>query len=163
MGCRSRQFIERSVFSFSLIRAKEILTRYPTAKTEAEQVYYTIHTRCDKFEGGESLDDLACRADEAIDAIIWPHVVEALRPRPLASFATDDGKERPEDTHIVLVSHGITISELVAAREYLFHSTTHFSSNYNNHHMAVISKPIACSPPPSTKIFLATWTRSENL
>jgi broad specificity phosphatase PhoE len=136
---------------------------YPTAKTEAEQVYYTIHTRHDKFEGGESLDDVACRADEAIDTTVWPHVIEALRPRPLASFATDEGKGRPEDVHIVLVSHGITISELVAAREYLLYDITHSSSNYNNNHLAVISKPVACSPPPSTKIFLLTRTHSESL
>ncbi|KIM25784.1 hypothetical protein M408DRAFT_204117 [Serendipita vermifera MAFF 305830] len=85
----------------------------PNAKSEAEQVYYTIHTRHGKFEDGESLDDLARRAEEAIDTTVWPHVVEALRPRK--SAAANDAGERPEDAHIVLVSHGLAISELAAA------------------------------------------------
>ena len=90
------------------------------AKIQKETVYYTIHTRHEKFEGGESLDDLARRADQAIDATIWPHVVEALQPR-LALMS--ENERRPEDAHVVLVSHGLTISELVAAREFLLDLT----------------------------------------
>jgi hypothetical protein len=134
-----------------------------TTQTEAEQVYHTIHTRHDKFEGGESLDDLACRVEEAIDTTVWPHVVEALKPRPLASLAADSEKERPEHAHVVLVSHEITILELVAAREYLLYDTTYSSSNRSDYCLATISKPVAYSPPPSTKIFLLTRTQSDSL
>ena len=99
--------------------------KYDPAETEEEQVYYTIHTRHGKFENGESLDDLARRADQAIDTTIWPHVVEALRPRKVSEMKDTDS--HPEEAHIVLVSHGLAISELVAARKSI--SVDPFSSN----------------------------------
>jgi hypothetical protein len=121
-----------------------------------------IYTRHDKFEGGESLDDLACRAEEAIDTTVWPHVVEALIPRPPAPSDTHGEKGRPEDAYIVLVSHELTIPELIAAREYLLNDTM-YSSNHSSHCLAIISNPGLCSPPQSTKIFLLTWTQSKSL
>jgi broad specificity phosphatase PhoE len=66
----------------------------------------TIYNRHDKFEDGESLDDLAARMDQAIDEIVWPHVIEAINTGHT-------------DSHIVVVSHGLAISEAVAARGYL--------------------------------------------
>jgi broad specificity phosphatase PhoE len=68
-----------------------------------EEVYYTIYNRHDKFPEGESLEDLAQRVDKAIDETVWPHVEEALK---------NGGHEH---LNIVIVSHGLAISEMVAA------------------------------------------------
>lgn len=48
-----------------------------------------------KFPEGESLNDLARRAEEAIAECVLPHI--------------------QSDSHIVIASHGLCISELVAA------------------------------------------------
>jgi hypothetical protein len=66
-------------------------------------MYYSLCNRHDKFPGGESLDDLAQRADKVIDETVWPHVEEALK----------SGGD--EELNIVVVSHGLTISEMVSA------------------------------------------------
>ncbi|KAL4069953.1 histidine phosphatase superfamily [Scleroderma yunnanense] len=55
-----------------------------------------------KFPDGESLNDLAERADQAIRELVLPHVLQAARPES-------------EDDHIALVSHGLCISQMVAA------------------------------------------------
>jgi broad specificity phosphatase PhoE len=70
-------------------------------------MYYTIYNRHDKFPEGESLDDLAQRADKAIDETVWLHVEEALK------------SGGHEELNIVIVSHGLAISEMVAARKSL--------------------------------------------
>ncbi|KAG5649867.1 hypothetical protein H0H81_001712 [Sphagnurus paluster] len=57
--------------------------------------------RTAKFVGGESLDDLAARADEAVRVCIVPHV--------------DEGETAGGEVHVALASHGLCISELVAA------------------------------------------------
>ncbi|KAG5731864.1 hypothetical protein E4T56_gene13790 [Termitomyces sp. T112] len=62
----------------------------------ASGVYPVPLLRSDKFEGGESLDDLAVRAEEAMRECVLPHVGE-------------------EDVHIAVTSHGLCISELVKA------------------------------------------------
>ncbi|KAG6877089.1 hypothetical protein C0993_010325 [Termitomyces sp. T159_Od127] len=62
----------------------------------AKGVYPVPLLRSDKFEGGESLDDLAVRAEEAVRACVLPHV----------------GKG---DVHVALASHGLCISEMVNA------------------------------------------------
>lgn len=53
--------------------------------------------REEKFPGGESLDDLASRAEDAIAECIVPHL------------------RAGDDLHIAMVSHGLCISELIAA------------------------------------------------
>jgi broad specificity phosphatase PhoE len=58
--------------------------------------------RDEKFPQGESLNDLKDRAEEAIDELVMPHVWQTL-------------KEGKTDVDIALVSHGLCISELVAA------------------------------------------------
>lgn len=71
-----------------------------------EEVYYTIYNRHDKFPQGESLDDLALRAERALDETVWPCLETALQK------ATPE----TEEAHIVIVSHGLAISEMVSAR-----------------------------------------------
>ncbi|KIK52837.1 hypothetical protein GYMLUDRAFT_49670 [Collybiopsis luxurians FD-317 M1] len=59
-----------------------------------QSVYYT---RDGKFPGAESLNELAARTEEAIAECVIPHLRSG------------------EDVHVALVSHGLCISELVAA------------------------------------------------
>ncbi|KAF5385650.1 hypothetical protein D9757_005487 [Collybiopsis confluens] len=58
--------------------------------------------RSDRFPGGESKEDLAARAEQAIDDLLLPYVldVEGEYQRPL---------------HIAIVSHGLFIREIVDA------------------------------------------------
>jgi broad specificity phosphatase PhoE len=62
-----------------------------------EKIYPVLETREEKFPEGESLDDLALRAEAAVRECILPHV------------ANGDG------AHIALASHGLCIAEAVAA------------------------------------------------
>ncbi|KAG6815653.1 hypothetical protein H0H87_012620 [Tephrocybe sp. NHM501043] len=65
----------------------------------AQGIYPVLPTRHDKFEGGESLEDLAARADEAIAECVLPHVAEGEKG----------------EVHVALASHGLCISECVKA------------------------------------------------
>ncbi len=65
-------------------------------------IYPILHERWQKFPEGESLDDLANRAAQAIEELVMPHLKCAAR----------QGKK---GVHIALVSHGLCISELVPA------------------------------------------------
>ena len=58
-----------------------------------------LRNRLEKFPGGESLNDLAERAEEVIDHILGPHIWD----------------ETYDKAHIVIVSHGIFLAELIAA------------------------------------------------
>ncbi|PVF98468.1 phosphoglycerate mutase-like protein [Serendipita vermifera] len=93
--------------NFGIAEGKPWVARKPNATKDPneteEEVYYTIYNRHEKFPDGESLDDLANRVEKALDETVWPHVQEALK----------SGEH--EDIHIVVVSHGLAISELVAA------------------------------------------------
>ncbi|KAG5646713.1 hypothetical protein DXG03_002395 [Asterophora parasitica] len=62
-----------------------------------EGIYPVLSGRTAKFPGGESLEDLARRAEEAIEECVVRHL--------------DEGK----DIHVALASHGLCISELVPA------------------------------------------------
>ena len=94
------------------------------------EVYETIRNRCDKFIGGESLDDLALRAEDAVERFVWPHLDDAIaHQRQYASTGTngeaeaeggprengEGGGEGGLGYHVVFVSHGLCISEMVAA------------------------------------------------
>ncbi|EPQ54431.1 phosphoglycerate mutase-like protein [Gloeophyllum trabeum ATCC 11539] len=68
----------------------------------ARGIYPVLFNRAEAFPGGESLDDLAKRAEEAVGRLVMPHVWEAARK----------GKR---GVHVALVSHGLCISELIAA------------------------------------------------
>ena len=62
----------------------------------AKNIFPPLLSHSAKFSGGESIDDLACRAENAIRECVLPHVLE-------------DG------VHIAIASHGLCISELIAA------------------------------------------------
>ena len=66
------------------------------------KLYPVLTERSDKFPDGESLDDLADRAEKAVDELLFPFLFQAL-------------KEGKSGVHIAVVSHGLCISELVAA------------------------------------------------
>ena len=102
------------------------------------EVYETIRNRHDKFVGGESLDDLALRAEDAVDRLVWPHLDDAIahhhRHTTTSSSNGTNGETEAEGGprengegeveleseaglgyHVVIVSHGLCISEMVAA------------------------------------------------
>jgi len=62
-------------------------------------IYPALRNRSEKFLGGESLNDLAERAEEVIDHILRPYIWD----------------ETYDKAHIVIVSHGIFLAELIAA------------------------------------------------
>jgi broad specificity phosphatase PhoE len=72
-----------------------------------QQFYPVLTDRDGKFPEGESLNDLARRANQALDELVFPHVYKALKDR---KTSTDD-----DVVNIALVSHGLCISEMVAA------------------------------------------------
>ncbi|KAJ3574718.1 hypothetical protein NP233_g1574 [Leucocoprinus birnbaumii] len=61
-------------------------------------LYPTPRNRLDRFPGGESLEDLAERAAQVIDHILFPYVWEQAH----------DG------AHIAVVSHGLFLAELIS-------------------------------------------------
>jgi len=101
------------------------------------EVYETIRNRHDRFTSGESLDDLALRAEDAVERLVWPHLddaiaiahhhsdtgagtntngVEAVEDgRPWENGEVDGEVEGGLGYHVVIVSHGLCISKLVAA------------------------------------------------
>ncbi|OCH84190.1 phosphoglycerate mutase-like protein [Obba rivulosa] len=68
----------------------------------ARGVYPALHERSQKFPEGESLDDLARRADQAVEEILMPYVWQAAR-------------SGEKGVHVAVVSHGLCISELIPA------------------------------------------------
>jgi broad specificity phosphatase PhoE len=68
-----------------------------------QKIFPTITSRSEAFPGGESLDDLATRAGKAIDEIVIPAVI-AAKGKPI---------EGADGAHLVIVSHGLCISELI--------------------------------------------------
>jgi len=64
-------------------------------------VFPVLDGRQAKFPEGESLDDLRDRAGQAIKELVVPIIRDAV-------------KDKKEDVHVTLVSHGLCISELVA-------------------------------------------------
>lgn len=67
----------------------------------AQGIYPVLYGDDDKFPEGESINDLAVRARQAIDELVIPHIWEAART----------GKK---GVHIALVSHGLCISHLIS-------------------------------------------------
>jgi broad specificity phosphatase PhoE len=61
-------------------------------------VYPAPHGRSERFPGGESLDDLAERAEKVIDEVLTPYI-----------------QEDHEEVCVAVVSHGTFLSELMAA------------------------------------------------
>jgi len=79
---------------------------FGAAEGQSWHTGYTVttssyHNRAYKFEQGESLEDVQARAKEIVGRCVLPWLVNAAR----------EGKEE----HVVLVAHGIMISELLFA------------------------------------------------
>lgn len=70
---------------------------YSLTELYEQGIFPVIRTRDGKFPEGESLDDLALRAEKAIAECVVSHL------------ATEG------DAHIAIASHGLCISELIAA------------------------------------------------
>jgi len=110
----------------------------PEDEVEVE-VYETIRNRHDRFTSGESLDDLALRAEDAMERLVWPHLDDAIAiahhhsdagagtntngvegvevevdGRPRENGEVDVDVEGGLGYHVVIVSHGLCISEMVA-------------------------------------------------
>lgn len=68
----------------------------------AQGIFPVLHHREEKFPEGESVNDLAQRADQAIRELVLPHVWSAAR-------------EGSKGVHIAVASHGLCISELIQA------------------------------------------------
>jgi broad specificity phosphatase PhoE len=67
----------------------------------ANGVYPTLHGSDEKFPEGESINDLAQRANRANAALVLPHVWQAA-------------KEGKTGVHIAVVSHGLCISQMIS-------------------------------------------------
>jgi broad specificity phosphatase PhoE len=93
---------------FGAGEGKSWTTRPPPGMSREEQyaqgIFAILDSKFDRFPEGESLDDLARRAEEAVKVIILPYVWKAAR----------EGR-KDEDVKIAVVSHGLCISEIVAA------------------------------------------------
>ncbi|GLB38344.1 putative phosphoglycerate mutase-like protein [Lyophyllum shimeji] len=68
----------------------------------AKGKYPATHKRSQRFPDGESLDDVARRADQVVRDILLPYVSKAV-------------EEGTHGIHVVVVSHGIFIGELIAS------------------------------------------------
>ena len=103
-------------------------------------MYEAIRNRHDRFIGGESLDDLALRAEDAVERFVWPHLDNAIAiahhhsntdagtntngaegveveidRRPRENGEIDIEVEGELEYHVAIVSHGLYMSEMVAA------------------------------------------------
>ena len=67
----------------------------------AKGIYPVPHGKDGKFPDGESLDDLARRAKEAIITLVLPHVWQTA-------------KEGKAGVHVAVVGHGLCISQLIS-------------------------------------------------
>jgi broad specificity phosphatase PhoE len=74
----------------------------PVEKLWEKKVFPMLFERDERFPEGESLDDLAARAERAIQKCVLPHLA-----------AAHQGGE--QGVHVALASHGLCIGELVAA------------------------------------------------
>ena len=66
----------------------------------AQSLFPIHHERWQKFPGGESIDDLAQRAEEAVREVVLPHVLELL-------------ENQTRTSHIAIASHGLFIAEMI--------------------------------------------------
>lgn len=67
----------------------------------AKGVYPMLYRNDEKFPEGESIDELAQRANRANSALVLPHVWQAA-------------KEGKTGIHIAVVSHGLCISQMIS-------------------------------------------------
>ena len=90
-------------------------------------MYETIRNQHDKFTGGESLDDLVLQAEDAVERLVWLHLEDRIViMHHQEGGVTVDGRPRENGGevdidieirlgyHVVLISHGLCISEMIA-------------------------------------------------
>jgi broad specificity phosphatase PhoE len=78
------------------------------SETDIQRKVYPAKTgRDDRFLDGESLNELNQRAGRAIDRIVIPAILKAKGEKV-------QGVDGVDGTHLVIVSHGLCISELLA-------------------------------------------------
>lgn len=68
----------------------------------AQGKFPTIRSRTEHFPEGESLEDVAARAEEAVQQLMVPYILKASR-------------EGQNGIHVAFVSHGLFIGEAIAA------------------------------------------------
>ena len=88
-----------------------------------QKIFPALYKRNEKFPEGESLDDLALRAEVAIRECVLPHVQcfpgmgsESQSDSNLERVADgENGMAVPGGVHVAITSHGNCIAELVSA------------------------------------------------
>jgi broad specificity phosphatase PhoE len=68
----------------------------------ARGLFPTLYNRTERFPGGESKDEVAVRAQRFLDEVLMPYV-----------WQEDTGKANSSPIHVVVVSHGLFIPELI--------------------------------------------------
>ena len=89
--------------NFGAGEGKKICARdrdLPLSAHYARGKFPAIHSRTEKFPGGESLEDIAKRVDGVIDEVLLPYVWQEF--------------EGGAPMTVAIVSHGLFIAELVA-------------------------------------------------
>ncbi|TDL23226.1 phosphoglycerate mutase-like protein [Rickenella mellea] len=92
--------------NFGIAEGQKWSSRFDSNMTLEEHIkrgiYPVLPGRVQKFPDGESLNDVQARTEQAIDEIVMPYVREGAKPGC-------------QGAHIAIVSHGLAISELIAA------------------------------------------------
>ncbi|KIL61590.1 hypothetical protein M378DRAFT_193404 [Amanita muscaria Koide BX008] len=76
----------------------------------AQGIFPIIPTTTNRFPGGETLDDLARRAERGMKDCVLNHLSEYI-----GLGSADGGISSTDDYHVVIASHALSISELVTA------------------------------------------------
>ncbi|KAI0697909.1 phosphoglycerate mutase-like protein [Cytidiella melzeri] len=130
----------------------------------AQGLFPVMYQRADAFPDGESLDDVAVRAEQAVKDLILSNVRKAAR----------EGKK---GLHVAIVSHGIFISELISALLTKDRSGQHPGRKYRGTHNTAWTRiivsvkgskegepmEIADNDLPPLEVSLTDFNRSEHL
>jgi len=85
----------------------------------AQGIFPALHSRSQRFPGGESLDDMALRAELVLETILLPHVIQEHEERQNLRVDKEEAGEEEGNgkvgRKIAVVSHGLFIGELVRA------------------------------------------------
>jgi len=84
-----------------------------------QKIFPALYKRNEKFPEGESLDEVALRAEAAIRECVLPHVQCSPGIIPLGSESQSDPNLKRADgesgVHVAITSHGACIAELIRA------------------------------------------------
>jgi broad specificity phosphatase PhoE len=90
---------------FGIAECKPWTYRKPGLSFEehcSQALFPSPFSRTDRFRGGENLEEVANRAEQAVQEMLLPHVWQAAR-------------EGTTETHVAVITHGIYIGELIVA------------------------------------------------